>query len=466
MLSSLQMGLRLFWRTRLLLVWLLTMVVMASLRRDDGGLSPGTRDATWILWLAVVPGFFTTVFAREFLAQPLSFFMPGIRRRVFRLQLGLCLLAGLLAMLGMRAVASLAWSDAGAYGAFGLAYAASICILTLHFARWGMAATLMFVLWPLFPLLGARLGGVTWAPRYAALALAFGAACLLYLGLRARSLGLHRSLCGRQVYHLADWWSPERWERMRARRQEGRQLDGARPGSRLLAGVLARAVAAGRRTGAAALPWQLAWVLLSRSLPQSRRVWSPALMVILSLFVLPYVDSLFDCSETIMRGWFTGWIVAPALWCSSGMVRLGRRNAILARRADRERAGLLVGFAIVVFTGALGVIMWSCGHALAPVMPAMAIAGRSWTYHVPARHVAWLALAIAPAQLLSCVLRRRPGTSWPAMLGFQVLLQVHILLLGIRHAVSVPIVAGFALSATLAYVLVWRRRCRHGEIVE
>jgi hypothetical protein len=410
--------------------------------------------------LAVVPAFFATVFVREFLAQPLSFFMPGIRRRVFRLQLGFCLWAGLLAMLGMRAEAELAWPDAGAYGAFGLAYAALICIITLESARWGMFFVLLLVFWPTLPLLGARWGAEPWVPGHAGLLLGFGASGLLYLGLRARSRSLHRSLCGRQVDHLADWWSPVRWERMRIRREETRQLVGARPGSPLLAGALA----AGRRSGTVTRACQLGWVVLSRSLPQARRLWLPTAKVILCLLVLPYVDSLFAGREAGMR--FSGWIIIPAVFCANGMVRLGRRNAILASRADRERAGLLVGFAVVVVTGIVGVGLWACSHALAQVMPAMTIGGRAWTYHLPAGHMAWLALAIAPAQVLSCVARRRPGNHWPAGLGMQLFLLLHLPLLLVRHAVAVPLVAGFALATALAFVVLWHHRCRHGEIVE
>ncbi len=464
MLSSLRMGMRLVTRTRLLAGWLTAMVLMSLTSRAVHNLSPEQRAAHWILAVATLPIFATSLFAREYLALPLSFFVVGTRRRLFRAQVGLCVLTGFAIILGMRATNSVTWASAGSFGAFGLAWGALICVVTLRFARWGVAVWLLLVQWPLF---GTRWISESWVREQTWFALMVAAACLLYLGRRLDSARLHRSLCGQNVVQLADWWDPSRLERMKARQENAQLLASTRRGARLLTGILDRAHAALRRGDRGSTrAWQLTWAVVSRSLPQSRRTWSPVAMLVLTLLVLPYLDSIHDDHGTVMRGWFAGWVIAPAIYCADGIVRLVRRNAILESRIARERAGLRVGAGTLIVAGLLGAACWAVGRALAQVVPDLPIGGRVWTYHAPAPHVAFLAAAIVPSQLLAVAALRRPHTRWPNGLGFQLLLLMHFLMLGVRHAVSGPIVAAFALACAAAFVAVWCRRCRRSDIVE
>jgi hypothetical protein len=464
MLSSLRMGLRLVMRTRMLLIWLLGMLLMAAMNRNLHDLAPDLRAASWILLAAVWPGFVVALFAREFLAQPLSFFMAGLRRTIFKTQAGLCLSAGLATVLAMRLAASVSWAEALAMGALSFAYSAFTCVVTLRFARWGAFVWMVLIQWPLF---GVRVTPLLWVRDQAWPALLVGAGCLVVLGHRAANVRLHRSLCGRPVAQLADWWDPARWERMKVRREGAGQLGPDRPGSRLLVCLLARVQAATvRGNDLAGRSWQLAWVVVSRSLPQSRRNLSALAMFVVCVLVAPYIDSHADRSAAELAGWFSGFVVLPALGLASGMVRLGRCNGVLLSRVLRERAGLLVGMGAVVVAGISGFALWGVGRVFAWVLPAVSIGNGLWTYHAPAAHVAWLPLAIAPAQLLTAAARRRPGTSWPAGLGVQVFLLMQVLCLGVPGGVSVWVVAGFAVISAAAFGVVWRRRCRLGDVVE
>lgn len=306
--SNLRMGLRLVVRTRLLIVWLAGMALAANLSHAARYLAPDLRVAHWILAASTLPVFFSSLFAREYLAQPLSFFVAGTRRRLLRAQLGLCLFAGLGTVLGMRLVASESWAGAWSFGALGLAAGALICVVTLLFARWGVAAWLFLVQWPL---LGAHWLAGSWPREQALISLIAGTALLALLGIRLRNAGWHRALCGRPVAQLADWWDPGRLERMKARQESARPGASRRSWSRVLAGTLDRAQAAvARGDHLAARAWQLAWVVVSRSLPQTRRLWSPAMMVVFCVAILPYLDSLTDRRETALPGWFAGWLVA------------------------------------------------------------------------------------------------------------------------------------------------------------
>jgi len=462
MLMNMLMGLRLFRRAWVLAIYIVTMVPMGYnlMNRLPTEIGP----ASFMLLVTTIPIWVVASFAREFLAQPPSFLLPGLRKSLLRTLLLLCLGACLASMLAMVAFTPVSMATALTVGVCGLATSALIGLLALKYPRLSFLVWGQLVIWPLYKL---RVDSLSWSGDYTWIAVMVGLVCLGFLIRSMRTRDFHRSLCTQPVMHLADWYDPARKERKKLQRERIRSFQARSNGSALLDWIHGHARIAARRGQAARTrAWLHTWAVVAEFLPSRRRFLVSAGILILLLLTFPYLDSFFmSDTETSLR-WFSGWLVTPALFAAVGTGYLGRRSALLTSRHVREQTGLYVGMVTVLMAGTLGLAVWMIGQGLAQVMPALPISSTIWSYHAPAAYVALLPLAIVPVQLLAVVVRRRPSSIWPYSVGFQVFLILHILMQTAPGAWIGLIVGGFAAASAAIYVVLWRRRCRQGDILE